>query len=61
MKKDLYVKPEIVVVELETEAVLATSITLGGTGQADDDSKGDAVVGADAQGRRGSGWGSLWE
>lgn len=61
MKKDLYVKPEIVVVELETETVLATSITLYGTGQASENSEGDEDLGADAQGRRGSGWGSLWE
>lgn len=61
MKKELYVKPEIVVVELEPEVVLAASIYLEGSGQATDLNHGDESVGADAQGRRGGGWGSLWD
>lgn len=52
MKKELYVKPEIVVVELEPEMVLAASFEIG------DDANNST---ADAQGRRGGGWGSLWD
>ena len=61
MKKELYVKPEIVVVELEPEKVLAASVgdnpvfdTGGGVPGTD-----ESV--SDAQGRRGGGWGSLWD
>ena len=59
MKKELYVKPEIVVVELEPEMVLAASagdptFNLGDAPISKDDT-------SDAQGRRGEGWGSLWD
>lgn len=58
MKKELYVKPEIVVVELEPEMVLAASgdptFNLGDAPATDEDA-------SDAQGRRGGGWGSLWD
>ena len=59
MKRELYVKPEIVVVELEPEMVLAASgdnpvINVDGVNT-------QTGSESDAQGRRGEGWGSLWD
>lgn len=62
MKKELYVKPEIVVVELESEGgFLVGSLPTNGAGIAGSDNAGDSSADTDAQGRRGGGWGSLWD
>lgn len=48
---DAYIRPEIEVVNIELEHIVATSLVI--------EQEEDGV--ADVQGRRGSSWGDLWE
>lgn len=48
---DAYIRPEIKVVDIELEHIVATSLLI--------EQEEDGV--ADVQGRRGSSWGDLWK
>ena len=52
MDKKAYIAPEMEVMNVETEAMIAMSVVVDGEGQ-------DNVI-TDSRGRRGS-WGNLWE